>query len=212
MTDTPEIPFEKYELGGAYHWKWYMVDFEGYRGFVDSLVKLFPLPGRILDVGCGDGLISYMLFRRGFEVVGIDTSEFGLRLASDTCQRAVLGAFDDALAIDHAGPHLMQRFKDGELEFRRQSIKDFNETETFDYVLCSEVIEHVPAPERLVANVQRAMRDFAVITTPDGRLDGPGPSDYQVWTPDEFQTFLTGYRIEPFAIREGTISVRLFKT
>ena len=64
---TPE-PFNKYDLGGAYHWKWYLVNYDDYRDFSNSLVDLMTAPGRLLDVGCGDGLISYLYFRRGFDV------------------------------------------------------------------------------------------------------------------------------------------------
>jgi len=86
---APE-PFIKYDIGGSYHWKWYLVNYDGYRDFSDSLVGLVPTPGRLLDVGCGDGLISYLFFRSGFDVVGLDTSDTAVQFANMISDMALL--------------------------------------------------------------------------------------------------------------------------
>ncbi len=216
-------PFIKYDIGGAYHWKWYLVNFDGYRDFTNLLVDLLPISGRLLDVGCGDGLISYLFFRSGFEVVGLDTSETAIQLAkivSDMAVRESMGS--DIKSVQEmpftAGDQkpLIKRFDQGALQFHCRSIYDIAETDEFDYAICSEVIEHLEHPERLLENVHRVVRKFAIITTPDGLMpDGtieePGVYDYHVWSPDTFADLLHGYNFEFLDIRPGTIGIKLHK-
>lgn len=80
-------PFSKYEENGDYHWKQYL------RGkttaMVDQVVEYVASRhpgGRILDIGCGDGLYAAKLIQKldgyaGASVIGIDTSAEGVRLA-----------------------------------------------------------------------------------------------------------------------------------
>ncbi len=220
---APE-PFIKYDIGGAYHWKWYLVNHDGYRDFANSLVGLVPTPGRLLDVGCGDGLISYLFFRSGFDVVGLDTSDTAVQLAnmvSDMALQKRMGA--DIKAVQQTpftegdNDFLIERFAQGGLKYYNRSIYDFGEKDAFDYAICSEVIEHLEHPERLLEIVHGAIRKFAIITTPDGlkpdgTLDAPGPYDYHVWSPETFAGLLNGYKFEFLDLRPGTICAKLFKS
>jgi 2-polyprenyl-3-methyl-5-hydroxy-6-metoxy-1,4-benzoquinol methylase len=43
--------------------------------FLKSLLRLAPPPGRVLDFGCGPGVISFAVAERGYEVLGVDGSE-----------------------------------------------------------------------------------------------------------------------------------------
>ena len=63
-------PFIKYDIGGAYHWYWYLLNFDKYRGFTNSILKLHPNPSKIVYVGSGDGLISYLFF--GYALTFLD--------------------------------------------------------------------------------------------------------------------------------------------
>jgi 2-polyprenyl-6-hydroxyphenyl methylase/3-demethylubiquinone-9 3-methyltransferase len=77
---------------------------------------------RILDVGCGGGLISEPLCRMGAEVVGIDPAEKNIAVAR-------LHADAGGLPID----------------YRATTVEALAETgERFDVVLALEVVEHVP--------------------------------------------------------------------
>jgi SAM-dependent methyltransferase len=47
---------------------------------VDEMLELLPVPGRVLDLGCGSGRLTAELAARGWRATGIDTS--GERLAT----------------------------------------------------------------------------------------------------------------------------------
>ena len=216
-------PFIKYDIGGAYHWKWYLLNFDDYRDFTNAILELYPDPGRILDIGCGDGLISYLFFRLGFDVVGFDTSETAIQLANLVSKMAIndsLGASVSAVQgtayTTGNQTNLSERLSQNALQFRRQSIYDLDEENAYDYAICSEVIEHVEHPLKLIKNIYHAIRKFAIITTPngtlpDGSIDKPGTYDYHVWTPKTFAKLLSGYNFEFLDLREGTISIKLHK-
>ncbi len=215
-------PFLKYDIGGAYHWKWYLTNYEDYQDFTNSLVALIPEPGRLLDVGCGDGLISYLFFRSGFDVTGCDTSSTAIQLARMVCEKAIKEAMGADIASVTGAPFVAgtseqarSRFDSGLLTFQEASIYELPETDIFDYAVCSEVIEHVEYPEQLLKVVHRAIRKFAIITTPnsllaDGSIEAPGPYDYHSWSPTTFEELLWGYDYEFIDIREGTISIKLY--
>lgn len=111
---------------------------------IDELIQ--PAPGsRVLDVGCGNGYLAARFADRGCQVVGIDLSPTGIELARRhyPSVRFEIAAADDNL-----------------LEALGES--------PFDYVLSTEVIEHLYAPDNLV----RGMFDTlvaggtAVLSTP----------------------------------------------
>ena len=93
--------------------------------FDRDLTQPTPFKGlRVLDIGCGGGLLSEPMARLGASVVGADAAEGNLPVAR-------LHAAHQELAID----------------YRHTSAEDLADTgEKFDVVLNMEVIEHVADP------------------------------------------------------------------
>ncbi len=97
---------------------------------------------RVADVGCGGGLLSEALARAGAKVTGIDLSHKVIDIAK-------LHLYESKLSVD----------------YRVQSSADLAAAEpgTFDAVCCMELIEHVPDPTALIA-------DLAAMLKPGGWL------------------------------------------
>ncbi len=101
-----------------------------------------PLEGlKVLDIGCGGGLLSEPLTRLGASVVGIDAGEKNIRIAA-------LHAGQSGLAIDYRAT-TAEALAAG--------------TERFDIVLNMEVVEHVD-------NVPLYMKSCAELVAPGGLL------------------------------------------
>jgi len=96
-------------------------------GYVASRSRLAGR--RVLDVGCGGGILSEALARRGARVIGIDPSQGAIRAA-----------------IRHS------RGSGLDLDYRCFSAESFAERHPgeHDIVLCMELLEHVARPGDLV--------------------------------------------------------------
>ena len=109
-------------------------------GYVAARV---PLRGaRVLDVGCGGGLLSEAMAREGASVLGLDLS--------------------DEL-IDIAKLHRLESRQAGatlDLEYRVQSIEALADAEpaSFDVITCMEMLEHVPEPGSVLEACSRLLK------------------------------------------------------
>jgi 2-polyprenyl-6-hydroxyphenyl methylase/3-demethylubiquinone-9 3-methyltransferase len=97
-----------------------------------------PLAGRkVLDLGCGGGIMSEAMAALGAEVTGIDAGEEPLAVAR-------LHLKESGLRVD----------------YQLEMAEPFAERtpESFDIVTCMELLEHVPDPESITAACARLVK------------------------------------------------------
>lgn len=91
---------------------------------------------RVLDVGCGGGLLCESLTREGARVTGID-------LAAAMVEVAQLHAAEQRLAIHYEVSAAEQLAERGE---------------RYDVITCMEMLEHVPDPAAMLRTLARLLR------------------------------------------------------
>jgi len=97
---------------------------------------------RVLDVGCGGGILSEAMASRGAQVTGIDLGEKALKVAQ------------------------LHKLESGaEVDYRLVSVETLaqEQPESFDVVTCMEMLEHVPDPSAII-------HACAVLVKPGGRV------------------------------------------
>lgn len=85
---------------------------------------------RLVDVGCGGGILAESMAQRGAEVTGIDMGEAPLSVAN------------------------LHKLESGvDVEYQRCTAEELaeEEPEAFDIVCCLEMLEHVPDPGAVIA-------------------------------------------------------------
>ena len=97
---------------------------------------------RVVDVGCGGGILAEAMAARGADVIGIDLSEKPLAVAAlHSLESGVAVRYEEIAAEDLAA----------------------REPGRFDVVTCMEMLEHVPDPAAVV-------RACATLVKPGGRV------------------------------------------
>jgi 2-polyprenyl-6-hydroxyphenyl methylase/3-demethylubiquinone-9 3-methyltransferase len=97
-----------------------------------------PLDGRrVLDVGCGGGLLAEAMARKGAAVTGID-------LAEDLLQVARLHALEAGIEVDY--------------QLTSAEAHAAGRAGAYDMATCMEMLEHVPDPTAVIGALARLVR------------------------------------------------------
>ncbi len=100
--------------------------------YIDDFAGIKDL--KVLDVGCGGGILAESMALRGAQVTGIDLAKKSLKVAQ-------LHSLESGVAV----------------EYRCIAVEELADEApgSFDVVTCMEMLEHVPDPESVVRSCAR---------------------------------------------------------
>ena len=94
---------------------------------------------RVLDIGCGGGILTEALSKAGAEVIGIDASPQTIGVAKS-----------HANTVNSKATYL------------ESTVEDFlanNQNGLFDVITCLEMLEHVPEPDKIIESCCALLKD-----------------------------------------------------
>ena len=137
---------------------------------IDRVEKSLELveDGSILDVGCYNGEISYLLARKGLNVVGIDKDPVEINKANSHLPIQVsLDRIQRSLKLVERGclPHPKVRFFTYDINNLPLPFK----TGTFEGIYMGEVIEHCDNPFGVLVELLRVLKPngYIILSTPN---------------------------------------------
>lgn len=125
-----------------------------------SIRNAVPPNSMILDIGCGNGIISRAVGALGYNVTGIDVS-------------------DKAIASANAANSLSN------VHFTVIGAGDLQpEPGKYSAIICSEVLEHLQRPSTLLNIIRQSLKDdgILIVTVPNGK----GPRELFVTRPVQY--------------------------
>jgi 2-polyprenyl-6-hydroxyphenyl methylase/3-demethylubiquinone-9 3-methyltransferase len=105
--------------------------------FIRNQVNLKGI--RVLDVGCGGGILSEAMAKAGAVVTGIDAEKDAIQVAQEH-------AIENQLSID----------------YQCTSIEAFQDKK-FNVITCMEMLEHVQNPELVLAHCKRLLKPKGIL-------------------------------------------------
>lgn len=134
-----------------------IADIKRLQFIIDSLKQHLPTGSVVLDVGCGNGIIARHLGSEGFNVYGIDVSSKAIEKAR---------ALTDLPNVSFDVISAEELVADGR---------------KYHAIICSEVLEHLNQPEKLLNVLYQSLADDGVliVTVPNGM----GPREVLITKP-----------------------------
>ena len=114
----------------------------------DAILKRIPKGTQnVLDLGCGDGFLSYRMAEQGYQVTSMDLSLNRLKRFKEQADRLNIKQIEgDISKVDLP-------------------------SESFDLIVCSEVIEHLPDYKDVLVEVWRLLKKGGhfIVTVPNNQ-------------------------------------------
>lgn len=105
--------------------------------YLDKLLNQIDSGSKLLDVGCGIGLNSFLTARKGINTIGIDIDKEKISIANLMLSKTKY-------------PHLQFNLDNAtKLKFRN---------EYFNHAICIEVLEHVNKDEKALGEISRVLK------------------------------------------------------
>jgi len=173
--------FNKYnERGAGYHWdkiSYHLLKRNSfilarYNNVVSLVEKNTSLKGKtVLDVGCGDGVLSYLLSKKGLTVSGVDYTSDAVEFAKEKTQ--------------------------GNIEFKVGNVYEIPWADnSFDVVVSSDVIEHLDDVDKYIGEIKRVLKKdgICVLSTPVRITEEPLDKEHVVeWFESEYVDVIEKY-------------------
>ena len=134
---------DKKELNQESHFDEFAYDWWNKSGHYKLLHRLNPIrlqyilskcnlnKKKVLDIGCGGGILSEELCKQGAEVTGIDSSSKSISIAK---QHAEQNNYD--------------------IKYINKSIFEITDLGIYDFIICFEMIEHINEPNDLIKKIK----------------------------------------------------------
>ena len=135
---------DKEELNQESHFDEFAYDWWNKSGHYKLLHRLNPIrlqyilskcnlnKKKVLDIGCGGGILSEELYKQGAEVTGIDSSSKSISIAK---QHAEQNNYD--------------------IKYINKSIFEITDLGIYDFIICFEMIEHINKPNDLIKKIKK---------------------------------------------------------
>lgn len=157
--ETVKLWGKKYIWWGDYHWRlFYSKTGNPYMGHVQYVEDFFKdKTGRLLDVGCGEGLIMKRIAENSkLECYGIDSSP---------------------LAIEFAHQHQIENCQ-------VISFKEFKGDEPYDFIFMGDFLEHVEDPEAALRKGKNLLAEDGLVFISLPLQVKKGMDDLHFFTPE----------------------------
>ncbi len=106
---------------------------------IDPIIKKFQKTNiKVLDVGCGTGSIDLYLAKHGCTVSGIDISAKAIKIAKSNTKKFNLG---------------------NKVKFILGDIQQMKIKETYDLIICSEIIEHIKNEKKVLLKIKKMLNE-----------------------------------------------------